>query len=150
MKPSIKVLTLGVDDLERSLAFYRDGLGLATEGIIGTEFEGGAVVFIEMQGGLILALYPRASIAKDANLPAPVTNSRIDAAAVNSRSSLEFTIGHNVNSKAEVDAVMEQAKRAGATIDPPRERAWGGYTGHFQDPDGHLWEVVWNPQLAVE
>lgn len=138
MKPSIKVLTLGVNDLEKSLAFYRDGLGLATEGIIGTEFEGGAVVFFEMNGGLILALYPKVQIAKDANLP------------VTQASALEFTIGHNVNSKADVDAVLEQAKRAGATIDAARERAWGGYTGHFQDPDGHLWEVVWNPQVTVE
>ena len=136
MKPTIRVLTLGVQDLEKSLAFYRDGLGLATEGIIGTEFEGGAVVFFEMNGGLILALYPKAQIAKDANLP------------VTQPSAVEFTIGHNVNSKAEVDAVMEQAQNAGAKIDPARDRAWGGYTGHFQDPDGHVWEVVWNPQLA--
>ena len=132
------VLTLGVNDLEKSLTFYRDGLGLATEGIIGTEFEGDAVVFFEMNGGLKLALYPKAQIAKDANLP--MTQS----------SALEFTIGHNVNCKAEVDAVMEQARRAGATLDAACERAWGGYSGHFQDPDGHLWEVVWNPQLTDE
>src|SRR5262245_21498030 len=111
MKPSIKVLTLGVSDLEKSLTFYRDGLGLPTEGIIGTEFEGGAVVFIEMQGGLILALYPKAQIAKDANLP------------LTQASALEFTIGHNVNSKAEVDEVLEQARRAGAAVDPARARA---------------------------
>jgi catechol 2,3-dioxygenase-like lactoylglutathione lyase family enzyme len=138
MKPSIHVLTLGVNDLEKALAFYRDGLGLATEGIIGTEFEGGAVVFIELSGGLKLALYPRAQIAKDANLP------------VTPASALEFTLGHNVNSKAEVDAVMEEARRAGAIVDVACDRAWGGYSGHFQDPDGHLWEVVWNPQLFVE
>lgn len=138
MKASIKVLTLGVADLERSLAFYRDGLGLATDGIIGTEFEGGAVVFFQLEGGIVLALYPRTQIAKDAHLP------------MTAPSAIEFTLGHNVNSKAEVDEVMEQAKRAGATIDPARDRAWGGYTGHFQDPDGHLWEVVWNPYLTVE
>jgi catechol 2,3-dioxygenase-like lactoylglutathione lyase family enzyme len=139
MKPSIKVITLGVLDLEKSLAFYRDALGWATEGIVGTEFEGGAVAFFELNGGLILALYPKTQIAKDANLPA------------NQSSAIEFTLGHNVNSKAEVDAIFEQVKKAGATItDPPRDRAWGGYSGHFQDPDGHLWEVVWNPQLAVE
>ena len=147
MQPSIKVLTLGVNDLERSLAFYRDGLGWATEGIVGTEFAGGAVVFFEMNGGLILALYPKTQIAKDANLPVLQPGDTAQAAA----SAASFTIGHNVNSKAEVDAVMAQARNAGATIaDPARDRAWGGYSGHFQDPDGHLWEIVWNPQLVVE
>jgi uncharacterized protein len=139
MKPSIKVLTLGVNDLEKALIFYRDGLGLPTEGIIGTEFEGGAVAFFEMGGGLILALYPKTQIAKDANLP------------LTPSSPIEFTIGHNVGSKAEVDAVIEQAKQAGATIpDSARDRVWGGYYGHFQDLDGHLWEIVWNPQFPVE
>lgn len=139
MKPSIKVLTLGVNDLEKSLAFYRDGLGLATDGIVGTEFEGGAVAFFELSGGLILALYPKAQIAKDANVP------------VIQPSAVEFTIGHNVNSQAEVDLVMEEARKAGAMIvDPPRNRVWGGYTGHFQDPDGHLWEIVWNPLITVD
>lgn len=83
MQPSIKVLTLGVQDLARSLTFYRDGMGLATAGIIGTEFEGGAVVFFEMNGGLILALYRKAQIAKDANLLATQP------------SAVEFAIGHN-------------------------------------------------------
>ena len=139
MKPSIKVITLVVNDLEKSLLFYRDGLGFPTEGIMGTEFEGGAVVFFQMNAGLILALYPRVQIAKDANL------------SLTPSSPVEFTIGHNVGSKAEVDAVMEEARQAGATIvDPPRDRVWGGYSGHFQDPDGHLWEIVWNPQLPVE
>ena len=139
MKPSIKVITLGVNDLEKSLLFYRDGLGFPTEGIMGTEFEGGAVVFFQMNASLILALYPRVQIAKDANL------------SLTPSSPVEFTIGHNVGSKAEVDAVMEEARQAGATIvDPPRDRVWGGYSGHFQDPDGHLWEIVWNPQLPVE
>jgi len=139
MKPSIRVLTLGVRDLETSLAFYRDGLGLATEGIIGAEFEGGAVVFFELNGGLVLALYPKVQIAKDANLP------------VSQPSAIEFTIGHNVNSKAEVDAVLEEAQQAGAPlVEPGRDRAWGGYSGHFQDPDGHLWEVVWNPQMPPQ
>ena len=146
MKPSIRVLTLGVHDLEKSLAFYRDGLGLATEGIIGTEFEGGAVVFFELNGGLTLALYPKVQIAKDANLP--VAQPGTGELAVGHFTIGHFTIGHNVNSKAEVDAVMEQARKAGAKIDPARDRAWGGYTGHFQDPDGHLWEVVWNPQFT--
>jgi catechol 2,3-dioxygenase-like lactoylglutathione lyase family enzyme len=134
MKPRITVVTLGVDDLERALAFYRDGLGLPTRGIIGTEFEHGAVAFFELGGGLILALYPRASLAHEARV------------AVGAPSAAEFTVGHNVGSKAEVDAVMAQAAAAGATItDPARERFWGGYGGHFQDPDGHVWEIVWNP-----
>ncbi len=135
MKPSITVLTLGVSDLERSLAFYRDGLGLPTEGIVGREFEYGAVAFFKFQAGQMLALWPRASIARDAGL------------AVQPASATEFTIGHNVGSKAEVDAVMEQAARAGATIvTGAGETFWGGYAGYFQDPDGHLWEVVWNPE----
>lgn len=134
MKPRLKVITIGVDDLEAALAFYRDGMGLPTKGIVGTEFEGGAVVFIEMNDGLILALYPRTALAKDAKV------------SVGTPNPAEFTLGHNVASKAEVDAVMGQAERAGARItDPARDTFWGGYAGHFQDPDGHLWEIAWNP-----
>src|SRR5690242_14908667 len=101
MKPRITLLTLGVDDLEKSLAFYRDGLGLPTQGIVGHEFEHGAVAFFELQSGLKLALWPRDSLAHDASLPKTP------------RSTTEFSIGHNVASKAEVDAVMAQAQRAG-------------------------------------
>lgn len=134
MKPRISVITLGVDDLERSLAFYRDGLELPTEGIIGKEFAHGAVAFFDLQAGLKLAIWERKSIAHEAKV--------LQAAP----SPTEFTIGHNVGSKEEVDQVMEQAGRAGAVItDPPHDAFWGGYSGHFQDPDGHLWEVVWNP-----
>ncbi len=133
------MLTLGVNDLEASLRFYRDGLGLATDGIVGQEFEYGAVAFFDLQPGLRLALWPRASIARDAGLP------------VQPPSATDFTIGHNVNSKEEVDAVMAQAGRAGAKIVKPAGKTfWGGYAGYFQDPDGHLWEVAWNPQLPVE
>lgn len=136
MKPRITVLTLGVDDLPRALRFYRDGLGLPTEGIIGEELEFGAVAFFDLQPGLRLAVWPRASIARDTGL------------GVGPASQTELTIGHNVSSKAEVDAVMAQAKTAGATIvKPAQETFWGGYAGYFQDPDGHLWEVVWNPDL---
>lgn len=139
MKQRIKLITLGVGDLKRSLAFYRDGMGLATEGIIGEEFENGAVVFFEMNGDLILGLYPKTSLAKEANL------------SVTPPSSSEFTIGHNVGSKQEVDEVIAQAKEAGAKItDPPHDRFWGGYSGHFQDPDGHLWEIAWNPGWEVK
>jgi uncharacterized protein len=139
MKPRIKVITLGISDLKRSLAFYRDGMGLATEGIVGTEFEDGAVVFFNMNEDLILALWPRAALAKDAKVP------------VSQPSPAEFSIGHNVKSKQEVDAVMHQAAKAGTTItDPAGERFWGGYAGYFQDLDGHLWEIAWNPRWEVK
>jgi catechol 2,3-dioxygenase-like lactoylglutathione lyase family enzyme len=139
MKPRIKVLTLGVDDLEKALAFYRDGLGLPTEGIIGTEFEDGAVVFINMNKDLILALYPRTALAKDAKVP------------VGRPSTTELSIGHIVKSKQEVDALMRQAEKAGAHItDPAHDRFWGGYSGYFQDLDGHLWEIAWNPAWEVK
>jgi catechol 2,3-dioxygenase-like lactoylglutathione lyase family enzyme len=138
MKPRIKVITLGVSDLERSLTFYRDGMGLPTEGIIGTEFEDGAVVFFNLNDDLILALYPGAALAKDAKL------------AVGPPSPSAFSLGHIVNSRQEVDAVMKQAESAGATItDPAQDRFWGGYSGYFQDPDGHLWEIAWNPAGEV-
>ena len=136
MKPRISVITIGVDDLERSLRFYRDGLGLSTDGIVGKEFEFGAVAFFDRQSGVRLALWPRKSISRDSglNLSAP--------------SATEFTIGHNVSSKDEVDVVMEQAQRAGASIAKAAEKNfYGGYAGYFLDPDRHLWEVVWNPQL---
>jgi catechol 2,3-dioxygenase-like lactoylglutathione lyase family enzyme len=139
MKPRINVLTIGVDHLEKSLAFYRDGLGLKTEGIIGKEFEYGAVAFFDLQSGLKLALWPRDSVARDTSI------------AKTPRSPTEFTLGHLVNSKEEVDAVMEQARRAGARIVKPAAKTfWGGYAGYFQDPDGHLWEVAWNPQWVIE
>lgn len=138
MKARITVLTLGVDDLERSLRFYRDGLGLETEGIVGGEFEDGAVAFFDLQAGLRLAVWPRKSISRDTGLP------------LAGPSPADFTLGHNVSSKAEVDAVMEQAKRAGAGIvKAAHDTFWGGYAGYFQDPDRHLWEVVWNPGLQA-
>jgi hypothetical protein len=139
MKPRISIITLGVDDLERALHFYRDGLGLKTDGIIGREFEFGAVAFFDLQAGLKLALWPRKSLAHDAGLP------------LGNVSATEFTLGHNVASKAEVDATMLQAENAGAVIvKPAQDTFWGGYAGYFQDPDKHLWEVVWNPQLMVD
>ena len=134
MRPRITVVTLGVDDLERALTFYR-ALGFESEGIVGKEFEFGAVAFFDLQAGLKLAVWNRTSIAKDTGLP------------LSKLSPTEFTLGHNVGSKAEVDSVMEKAKLAGAFIvKPASDTFWGGYAGYFQDPDGHLWEVVWNPQ----
>jgi catechol 2,3-dioxygenase-like lactoylglutathione lyase family enzyme len=139
MKPRISVLTLGVTDLERSVKFYQDGLGFSTDGIVGKEFEYGAVAFFDLQSGLRLALWPRTSIANDTKLP------------LENFSSLEFTIGHNVQDKNEVDKVMSLAEKAGAKIiKPASETFWGGYAGYFQDPDGHLWEIVYNPEFLPE
>jgi catechol 2,3-dioxygenase-like lactoylglutathione lyase family enzyme len=139
MKPRISMLTIGVDDLEASLKFYRDGLGLQTEGIIGEEFEDGSVAFFDLQAGLKLAIFPRASIAKDAGV------------VQSGRSPTEFTIGHNVASEQEVDAVMEQAIAAGAGLVKAAQKTfWGGYAGYFQDPDGHLWEVAFNPAFLPQ
>lgn len=139
MKPRITVITLAVDDLERAVRFYRDGLGLPTEGIVGREFEHGAVAFFPLEGGVRLAVWPRASLAHDSGLvrtPASPT---------------DVSLGHNVASPAEVDAVMAQAERAGARIvKPAKATFWGGYAGYFQDPDGHLWEVVHNPDLIPD
>jgi hypothetical protein len=136
MKPRVTAITIGVDDLKRSLRFYRDGLGLRTNGIIGEEFEHGAVAFFDLEAGLKLGIWPRKSIANDSGIP------------VREPSATEFTLGHNVLSKAEVDAVMEQAGKSGAVIVKPAQKTfWGGYAGYFQDPDGHLWEIVWNPEL---
>jgi uncharacterized glyoxalase superfamily protein PhnB len=139
MKPRIAVLTLGVDNLERAVAFYRDGLGLSTKGIVGQEFEHGAVAFFDLQAGLKLALWSRADLAHDCGLPQSPA------------SSTELSLGHNVRSREEVDQVMEQARKAGAKIvKEARDTFWGGYGGYFQDLDGHLWEVVWNPALLPE
>lgn len=139
MKPRITLLTIGVDDLERSVAFYRDGLGLPTKGIVGREFEHGAVAFFDLQAGLKLAVWPRDSLAHDTGL------------TKFPRSSTEFSIGHNVRTEQEVDAVMHQAEQAGATIvKPARKTFWGGYAGYFADPDGHLWEVAFNPALIPD
>jgi catechol 2,3-dioxygenase-like lactoylglutathione lyase family enzyme len=138
MKPRITVLTLAVSDLERSLAFYRDGLGLRSPGIVGQEFEHGAVAFFELQAGLLLALWPHSSLIHDAGLAAEPPRGTA------------FSLGHNVNSRDEVDAVLEQARQAGASVvKPAGETFYGGYAAYFKDPDGHLWEVAWNPELLV-
>jgi len=138
MKPRLSLITIGVDDLEKSLAFYRDGLGLPTQGIIGTEFEHGAVAFFDLQAGLRLAIWPRANIAYDAGVP------------LGASGTTEFTLGHNVASRVEVDTVMAQARKAGAVIvKSAQDTFWGGYSGYFKDPDRHLWEVVWNPQWEL-
>jgi hypothetical protein len=138
MKQKFNVLTIGVDDLKKSLMFYR-GLGLKTQGIVGEEFEHGAAVFFDLSENMKFALYERKNIAWDAKIkeskPSPT----------------EFTIGHLVNSKKEVDDVMKQAKKAGANITKPAQKTfWGGYAGYFQDPDGHLWEIAYNPAWKIK
>jgi uncharacterized protein len=136
MKPRITLITLGVDDLERAVKFYKDGLGLATDGVVGKEFEYGAVAFFELQAGLKLSLWPRKSLAHDSGLP-------VDATALTS-----MCLAHNVRSKEEVDTVMTEASRAGATIVKAAQPTfYGGYSGYFSDPDQHLWEVTWNPKI---
>lgn len=139
MKPRISVLTLGVDDLERAVAFYRDGLGLKTEGIVGREFEHGAVAFFDLQSHLKLAVWARGDLAHDTGLPKA------------SPSPGNVTIGHNVGGRQEVNAVMDEARKAGAHIlKPATDTFWGGYAGYFQDPDGHVWEIVWNPAFTPD
>lgn len=138
MKPRVTMITLGVDDLERTLRFYRDGLGFQTQSIVGAEFEHGAVAFFDLQQGVKLAIWARKDLAHESKVP------------LGPHSATEFSLGHNVASKAEVDAVMEKAKQAGARItDPPHDTFWGGYAGSFQDPDGHLWEIAWNPEMDI-
>jgi catechol 2,3-dioxygenase-like lactoylglutathione lyase family enzyme len=136
----IHVVTLGVEDLERALSFYRDGLGLPSKGITGTQFVGdeknpaGAVAMFTLEDGLILSLYPRSELAKDAGVdPSQTAGSGV-------------SIGHLVDSPAEVDRVLELAARAGGRVlGPAHERPWGIYSGYFADPDGHLWEVIHFP-----
>lgn len=143
MEPQIDVITLAVGDLERSLEFYRDGLGLEACELVGTEYPGddltpaGAAAMFKLAGGLMLMLYPRSELAKDANIaPGPVHSG-------------EFSIGHLVASRADVDALLARAVDAGATLtDRPHERPWGIYSGYFRDLDGHLWEVICNPGMA--
>ena len=136
----IHVITLGVGDLERATSFYRDGLGLKTPGITGTDFRGddetpaGDVAMFTMDDGLILSLYPRSELAKDAKVDPQRT------------AGSGFSIGQIVESRDEVDRVLELARRAGAgMLDPAHERPWGIYSGYFSDPDGHLWEIIYNP-----
>lgn len=138
MQPQISVLTIGVDDLERSMRFY-ERLGWHTEGVVGKEFEHGSVVMFNLKGGLKVMLYQRENLAWDAKVPQ------------GERSATEFSIGYNVHDKAEVDDVMKQVASAGAKIVKEAQPAfWGGYSGYFQDPDGHLWEVAWNPQIPPQ
>ena len=145
MQPRVNVITLAVANLEKSVAFYRDGLGLPTRGIVGTEFAGsdtepaGALGWFDLEGGLILALYPRTELAKDARLPP------------GKPSALEFSLGYLAESRQAVDTLLRKAAAAGARLtEPARDRPWGIYSGYFQDPDAHLWEVIRNPGTATQ
>jgi len=139
MQPRVTLITLGVDDLDRAVKFYAEGMGLKTEGIVGREFAFGAVAFFELQGGLKLALWPRESLTHDTGLPPGAPNAT------------DLSLAHNAASRAEVDAVMAEAAAAGARIvKPARDTFWGGYAGYFLDPDQHLWEVAWNPQWVLD
>lgn len=144
MQGRIDVITLAVADLDRAHEFYRDGLGLESRGVLGAEYTGddvnpaGAVAMFQLENSLILCLYPRTELAKDANV------------ALGPAKTGEFSIGHAVNSRDEVNVLLGQAEAAGATLtDRAHDRAWGIYSGYFRDPDGHLWEVLWNPRLDV-
>jgi uncharacterized protein len=140
----LNVVTLAVRDLNTSLNFYRDGLGWPGK-IIGTEYvdsisgASGAVAFFELQGGLILALYPRADLIKDARV-----------ADAGGPRQVEFSLGYLTKSRHEVDALIRHASASGARVtEAPRERAWGIYSGYFSDPDGHLWEIIYNRAMPV-
>src|SRR5262245_40772688 len=144
MKAHLDVVTLAVRDLEMAVAFYRDGLGFPTKGIVGTEFPAtptdaaGAAAFFQMEGGLMLALYPRQELAKDAGL--------LDS----SPSAVEFSLGYFAESQSAVDELLARAVAAGASrTEPARHRPWGIYSGYFRDPDDHLWEVIWNPKAVT-
>lgn len=139
MDARISLITLGVADLRRAVAFYGDGLGLPTQGIVGTEFEHGAVAFFPLAGGVTLALWAQVDLAHDTGL------------AVTSPGPTSFALAHNVRARGEVDSVMAAAQEAGArVVKPPQETFYGGYAGYFRDPDGHLWEVAWNPAMLPD
>ncbi len=125
------MITLGVRELDRAAAFYEQGLGFP-------RMESPPEVAFFTLDGTWLALYGRENLADDASVPADGTGFA------------GFTLAHNVASEAEVDAVVDAAVRAGATLKkPPRQTDWGGYAGYFADPEGYLWEVAYNPHFWV-
>jgi catechol 2,3-dioxygenase-like lactoylglutathione lyase family enzyme len=144
MEARLNVITLAVDDLERALVFYRDGLGLQTKGVVANDLvdeetgAAGAIVIFKLESGLLLTLYPRPELAKDAAVPAGPPQSG------------QFSLGQLVGSRADVDRILEQAAAAGAVVTPPHDRPWGIYSGYFRDPDGHLWEIIWNPDRTSD
>ena len=133
MEPRISLITLGVADLQRSIAFYRDGLKLPKRD------EGSDNIAFFETSGTWLSLYPREALAEEVQT------------APESAGLRDFTLAHNVRSPEDVDRVLEEAVAAGATLVKPGQAVfWGGYSGYFADPDGFLWEVAWNPHFWVE
>jgi uncharacterized protein len=129
MNPRISMITLGVTDIGKSLAFYRDGLGFPTH-----NYKPGDDNIMFRLYGSWLGLYPHDKLAEDATVPHEGSGFR------------GVTLSHNVSSKLGADRLFQQAVAAGATpIKEPQDVFWGGYSGYFADPDGHLWEVAWNP-----
>jgi len=139
VEPRVDVITLAVEDLERALRFYRDGLGFESTGVIGTQWTdeesgaNGAIAVFKFESALLLSLYPRSDLAKDAAIPAGPARPG------------EFSLGQLVQSRVQVDELIEKAEAAGAAVTTPRDRPWGIYSGYFRDLDGHLWEIIWNP-----
>jgi len=132
MEPRLSIVTLGVSDLPRAIAFYRDGLGLPMIN------DGEGIAFFQLEG-VRLALYPRTALAEDAKLPDP-----------GPQSFSGITLAHNLRSREEVDALLAHAAQVGGRIvKPAQDVFWGGYSGYFADPDGHLWEVAWNPYFEL-
>jgi uncharacterized protein len=135
MEARVDVITLAVADLERALAFYR-ALGFESRGVVATEYAGdethpaGAIALVQLAGGQVLSLYPRTDLAKDAGIPPGPARSG------------EFSLGHIVATRDEVDALLADARAAGAAVTEVHDRPWGIYSGYFRDPDGHLWEVI--------
>ena len=139
MKPKIGIITLGVSDLIKSLVFYRDGLGFPTHDYK----EEMGIVFFKLEGTW-LSLYPKDKLAEDLGEDARKAGLNISSGPG------PVTLAHNVASKEEVDAVVQLAVDAGAKlVKPPQEVFWGGYSGYFADPDGHLWEVAYNPFMDL-
>lgn len=131
MEPRISLITLGVDDLVRSRRFYEEGLGWP----VSAASVAGEVVFLRLTG-IVLALYRADALAKDLRR------------SLEPRGSARFTLAHNARSREEVDAIFGRAARAGAALlQPPQPTSWGGYSGHFADPEGHVWEIAWNPHF---
>jgi hypothetical protein len=131
MEQRLSLVTLGVADLGRARRFYEEGLGWRRAN------DHREVAFYQA-GGMVLALWGREALADDAGLPDAGSGFR------------GIALAYNTRERAEVDAVMDEAKAAGARIVKPAHDAfWGGYTGYFEDPDGHLWEVAWNPDWEV-
>jgi uncharacterized protein len=131
MEPRISFITLGVKDIQRSVSFYRDGLGFPLSSASKDD-----IAFFKLSG-IVLALYPAHKLAEDAHVPPQGSGFR------------GLTLAHNVRKREEVGEVLSLAAAAGGTITKPAQDVfWGGYSGYFSDPDGHLWEVVWNPHFA--